>query len=268
MADADAVRDAGLPAVVSATPPIPSAPAPAPSGPAPSAAAEMTLVEHLVELRNRLFRMALAVAIGSIVGFIFGDQIIAILKAPLALNKPLYFTAPGDAFMIHVKIALVVGVIIGMPVILYQAWAFIAPGLTPHERRISLPWIPVALAFFVLGVAIAYLILPAATGFLIGFQSADLQALITAESYFDFVTTLFLVFGLIMEFPIVLFALSRVGIVTSARLSRARRQAILGMTVFAAMITPGGDLVSPLALLATMYILFEGTIFVVRRSGK
>jgi sec-independent protein translocase protein TatC len=131
-----------------------------------------------------------------------------------------------------------------------------------------LPWIPAALFFFVLGVVIAYLILPYAAGFLIGFSSDALQPLITAEAYFDFVTTLFLVFGLIMQFPIILYALSRVGIVTSARLSGARRQAILGFTIFAAVITPGGDLVSPIALIATMYILFEGTIFVIKRTGK
>lgn len=268
MAEADAVRDVGLPAVVSGVPVLSTPPAPTPA-PAPApASGEMTLVEHLVELRNRVFKMVLAVAAGSIVGFVFGDQIIDILRAPIPGDRPLFFTGLGDAFMIHVKIALVVGVILGMPVILYQAWAFIAPGLTQHERRVSLPWIPAALFFFVLGVGIAYAILPYAASFLIGFSSDALQPLITAEAYFDFVTTLFLAFGLMLQFPIVLYALSRVGIVTSARLAGARRQAILGMTIFAALITPGGDLVSPLALLATMYALYEGTIFVVRRTGK
>jgi sec-independent protein translocase protein TatC len=259
-----AEADAGLPAVVTSAPLPASAPDPAPA----STPGEMTLVEHLVELRNRLFKAVLAVVVASVVGFIFGDQIIAILKAPIPGGKPLYYTGLGDAFMIHVKIALVVGVILGMPVILYQGWAFIAPGLTQRERRVSLPWIPAALFFFVVGVGIAYFILPYAAGFLIGFSSDALQPLITAEAYFDFVTTLFLVFGLIMQFPIILFALSRVGIITSARLSGARRQAILGITIFAALITPGGDLVSPIALALTMYILFEGTIFVIKRTGK
>jgi sec-independent protein translocase protein TatC len=259
-----AEADAGLPAVVASAPLPASAPDPAPA----STPGEMTLVEHLVELRNRLFKAVLAVVVASVVGFIFGDQIIAILKAPIPGGKPLYYTGLGDAFMIHVKIALVVGVILGMPVILYQGWAFIAPGLTQRERRVSLPWIPAALFFFVVGVGIAYFILPYAAGFLIGFSSDALQPLITAEAYFDFVTTLFLVFGLIMQFPIILFALSRVGIITSARLSGARRQAILGITIFAALITPGGDLVSPIALALTMYILFEGTIFVIKRTGK
>jgi sec-independent protein translocase protein TatC len=259
-----AEASAGVPAVVTTSPVPASAPEPAPA----QGVGEMTLVEHLVELRNRLFKAAIAVLLGAIVGFILADPIIAILKAPIPGGKPLYYTGLGDAFMIHVKIALVVGIILAMPVILYQGWAFIAPGLTSRERRMSLPWIPAAMIFFCLGVAIAYFILPFAAGFLIGFSSDALQPLITAEAYFDFVTTLFLVFGLIMQFPIILFALSRVGIVTSAKLSGARRQAILGMTIFAAVITPGGDLVSPIALLVTMYALFEGTIFVIRRTGK
>jgi len=245
------------------TPPVPaSAPDPAP------VVGEMTLVEHLVELRNRVFKMALAILIGSIVGFIFGDAIIAILKAPIPGGKPLFYTELAGAFMIHVKIALVVGIILGMPVILYQGWAFIAPGLTDKERRVSLPWIPAALFFFVLGVGIAYFILPYAAGFLVGFSSDALQPLITAESYFDFVTTLFLVFGLILQFPIILYALALVGILSSKRLVGARRQAILGMAIFAAVITPGGDIVSPTALFLTMWALFEGTIFVIRRTGK
>ena len=259
-----AEADAGLPAVVT-TPPVPaSTPDPAPA----EAVAEMTLVEHLVELRNRLFKVALAILIGSIVGFILGDPIIAILKAPIPGGKPLFYTELAGAFMIHVKIALVVGVILGMPVILYQGWAFIAPGLTDKERRVSLPWIPAALFFFVTGVGIAYFILPYAAGFLVGFSSDALQPLITAESYFDFVTTLFLVFGLILQFPIILYALSLVGILSSARLVSARRQAILGMAIFSAVITPGGDIVSPTALFLTMWALFEGTIFVIRRTGK
>lgn len=245
----------------------PGSPAAAP-GPAQPVTGEMTLVEHLVELRNRLFKAALAIAIGTVIGFFLADPIIAILKAPIPGGKPLYYTELGGAFLITIKVSIVVGIILSMPILLYQGWAFIAPGLTERERRASLPWIPAALFFFCLGVGIAYFILPYAASFLIGFSSAALQPLITAEAYFDFVTTLFLVFGLIMQFPIILFALSRVGIVTSAKLAGMRRQAILGMTIFAAVITPGGDLVSPIALLLTMYLLYEGTIFVVKRTGK
>ena len=263
MADADTIRDAGIPVVL--TPPQEPTP---PDGPPAKAAGEMSLVEHLVELRDRLIRVVLAVALASVVGFLIGDQIISVLRAPIPGDKPLYYTGLGDAFVIKLKIAMVVGVIIAMPVILYQVWAFIAPGLTPAERRVIRPWIPLALVFFVIGVGIAYVILPFAAAFLVGFSSADLQPLITAGAYFDFVTTMFLAFGLIMEFPILLYGLSRVGIVTSKRLAGARRMIILGIAIFATAITPGGDLVSPTVLGVTMYLLFEGTLIAIRRSGK
>jgi sec-independent protein translocase protein TatC len=264
MADADAVRDAGLPVRVPAPDPAPATPPP--SG-AP-AATEMSLVGHLTELRDRLLKVLLAVALASSVGFYFGDQIVAILKAPIPGDQPLYYTGLGDAFSIRLKISIVVGIILAMPVILYQVWAFVAPGLTDHERRLVRPWIPLALVFFALGVGIAYFVLPFAATFLIGFSTPDLQPLITASNYFDFVTTMFLAFGLVMEFPILLFGLSRVNIVTSERLKRARRMAILVIAIFAAAITPGTDIVSPIVLGLTMYLLFEGTVYFIARSGK
>jgi sec-independent protein translocase protein TatC len=260
MADADAVPDAGVPALLTPTPEPPPA--------APAAAGEMSLVDHLGELRDRLIKVIIAVALASTVGFILSGQIVAILKAPIPGDEPLYFTGLGDAFVINLKIAIVVGIILAMPVILWQVWGFIAPGLTTDERRVVRPWLPMALGFFALGTVIAYLILPYAATFLIGFETPDLKPLITAGAYFDFVTTMFLAFGLVMEFPILLFGLSRVGIVTSQRLVSARRMAILGIAIFATAITPGGDLVSPFALGVTMYLLFEGTIYFIRRSGK
>jgi sec-independent protein translocase protein TatC len=262
MADADAVRDAGLPARLSPSPaPQPAAPAPAPTP------GEMSLVGHLTELRDRIVKVAIAVALGSAIGFYFANPIIGLLVSPLP-NDQLQFTGLGDAFFINVKIAIVVGIILAMPVILWQVWAFVAPGLTDDERRIVRPWIPLSLAFFAVGVVIAYVIMPFAVQFLLGFSSDYLHPLITAGPYFDFVTMLFLVFGLIMEFPILLFGLSRVGIVTSQRLSSARRMAILGIAIFAAAATPGGDLVSPTVLGVTMYVLYEGTIVAIRRTGR
>jgi sec-independent protein translocase protein TatC len=231
-------------------------------------ASVMSLVDHLTELRQRLVRALLAVVAGGVVGFWFGDQIIAFLSAPIPVDGPLFFTGIGDPFVIRMKIALIVGVILGMPIILYQLWAFIAPGLTPGEQRAVRPWVPLALVFFALGVGIAYVVLPFAASFLLGFRTADLQPLLTASEYFSFVTTMFLAFGLVMEFPILLFALSRVGIVTSERLAAGRRYAILAITIFAAIATPGGDLVSPMVLGATMFLLYEATRIAIRRTGR
>ena len=244
----------------------------APSGPGSAGAPEgagtvMSLVDHLTELRNRIIWSIVAVIAGAVIGFFAGPPIITLLGSALP-NDKLFFTSIGDPFAIRLRIALIVGIILAMPVILWHVWRFIAPGLTAAERRSILPWIPAALAFFVLGVGIAYIVLPFAAVFLLSFQTEDLQPLLTAREYFDFVTTLFLAFGLLMEFPILLVGLSRVGILTSARLRRSRRAIILGIAVFSAVATPGGDLVSPTVLGICLYVLFEGTILVIRRSGR
>ena len=259
MADADTLRDTR-----DTRPPTPPPPAPA----AAEDASVMSLVDHLSELRTRIARSILAIVAGSIVGFIAAGEIIEFLVQPLPEGaRSLQVLDPGGAFLINIRIALIAGVILAMPVILFQAWRFIAPGLTVQERKVVRPWIPLALAFFALGVGLAYLVLPYAVQFLVSFGSEVLVVRLAAGPYFDFVTTMFLAFGLVMEFPILLFGLSRVGIVTSERLRAARRYVILGIAIFAAVVTPGGDLVSPFALGGTMYVLFELTVFAIRRTG-
>lgn len=230
---------------------------------------DMTLVEHLVELRNRIFIAVFSVIPGTIVGWFLSDDIIHILKAPLPNNgAPLITLGLTEPFMIHIEVALTAGFILAMPVILYEFWAFISPGLTPSERRTARPWVPLALFFFAIGVGLAYFILPYASGFLYGFQSQDIKLTLTAEAYFGFVTTLFIAFGLVMEFPIVLVLLSKVGIVTSQKLRGWRRMAIVGITIFSAFVTPGADMVSPIAMAVTMYVLYEASIVMIRLGGK
>jgi sec-independent protein translocase protein TatC len=124
------------------------------------------------------------------------------------------------------------------------------------------------LLFFAMGVCVAYFILPYATGFLYGFQTPDIQLLLTAESYFGFVTTLFIAFGLVMEFPIVLVLLSKVGIVTSKRLRSSRRMAVLGIVIFSTLVTPGADFVSPIVMAVVMYGLYEVSIVLIRMGGR
>ena len=204
----------------------------------------MPLLDHLSELRNRIFKSVLAVLIASGIGWFAATAVRNYLLDQLPGHKA-QVLGPGDAFFIQVKISVTIGVILAMPILLYQLWAFISPGLTPAERRTIRPWIPLALLLFAIGVGIAYLVLPFAISFLLGFTDSQLVNGIAATPYFDFVTTLFLAFGLIMEFPIVLFGLSLVGIITSTWLSKNRRMLILGIAAFSAVITPGGDLVSP-----------------------
>lgn len=229
---------------------------------------EMSLTAHLIELRNRFFISIFSLLPGTVVGYIFSDRLIEILKAPLPTKAPLETLNLTGPFMIHLQVALVVGVILAMPVILYQLWRYISPGLSAKERAAARPWVPAALIFFALGVGVAYFILPYASGFLYGFQTKDVHLLLTAENYFGFITMLFLAFGLVMEFPIVLVLLSKVGIVTSQRLRSSRRMAVLGITIFSALITPGADLVSPIVMAVTMYALYEVSIVLIRMGGR
>ncbi len=260
MADADAVLEPGIGDL-----PVPLPPSP-PAVP-PTDDTVMSLVDHLGELRSRIFRSIISVVAGAAVGFYFATDIRMVLQDPLG-DIPLQVLGIGDAFFIQVKIALITGIILAMPVLLYQLWAFIGPGLTPDERKTIRPWIPMALVFFAMGVLIAYVVLPFAIQFLFSFTDPTLQARPAAGQYFDFVTTMFLAFGLVMEFPILLVGLSTVGIVTSERLRKSRRMVVLGISIFAAVATPGGDLVSPFVLGGTMYVLYELTIIFIRRSGR
>lgn len=259
MTDADALRDGGGPGQ------LPS-PAPSPDATTPDGEKVMSLVDHLGELRGRLAKSLLAIVVGTVVGFSQSAAIIKILAAPA--GGPLLNLGPGDAFAITLRVSIVTGVVLAMPVLLYQLWAFVAPGLTEAEQRGIRPWIPLALLFFAGGVGIAYLVLPYAMAFLLGFATETFANQLAAGQYFDFVTTMFLGFGIVMEFPILLVALSKVRIVTSERLRASRRYVILGITIFAAVATPGGDLVSPFVLGATMYALFELTLLFIARSGR
>ena len=239
------------------SPPEPHAPAPEP--------ATMTLVDHLSELRKRIAISILVVLVFSAMGFVLAPQIIELLLTPMPGGEVVFLTLSGG-FMVYLRVAVIVGVLLALPVILYQLWAFVAPGLTPDERRAALPWIPMSVVFFLMGVFVAWITLPYAVGFLLSFQiEGTLTALPSAEAYFGFVTFIFLIFGLVMQFPIVLVFLDKLGILNVEQLKSMRRYILLGVVVFAVVITPGGDPVSPLVLSGTMYALYEFTIMLLQR---
>ena len=227
----------------------------------------MSVADHLGELRMRIFVSLLAVVAGAVIGWFLAPQAIALLKAPIP--GPLVFTAPGGALFLQLKLALLIGIALASPVVLYQLWAFVSPGLTPHERRVSRPWIPLALVFLVLGVGVAYVVLPYTAAFLLSFAIPGvIEPLITADAYFGFVTTMFLAFGVVMQFPIVIVLLSKVGLVTVERLRRGRRYVFVGIFVLAVVVTPGGDPFSPTIMALVMYPLYELTIWLVARSKR
>lgn len=228
----------------------------------------MTLVDHLSELRRRIAISIVSIGLGAVLGFILAEPIIKLLLTPLPDGEVVFLTV-GGGFFVYLRVALIVGALLALPVVLYQVWAFIAPGLLPEERKAALPWIPMTVVFFLMGTAVAWVTLPYAVDFLLGFQiEGSLTALPSAEAYFSFVTIMFLVFGLVMQFPIVLIFLDRLGILNVDQLRQMRRYVLLGVVIFAVVVTPGGDPISPIVLSATMYVLYEFTIFMMQRRRQ
>lgn len=248
-----------------------SAPVRRPTPTPPDEEGVMSLVDHLAELRRRLFISILAVVIGGAIGFYFASDIQKLLLQPFLASNPgsqVIFLTVSGGFFLYMKISLVFGVVIGLPVIVYEVWQFVSPGLTQRERRAALPWIPAAIVFFALGVLVAYVTMPYAIQFLTGFTVPGYtESSPSAEAYFGFVTNMFLIFGAVMEFPIALVFLAKLGILNVALLKRSRRMVILGVVVFAVVVTPGGDPISPIVMAGVMYALFEFTIYMLSRGA-
>ncbi len=232
-----------------------------------SSDAPAPLLQHLKELRRRVAIALAAVIVGATITFAWADTLIALLRTPLN-DTPLFFVGVGDAFGIRLQLSFIGGVALAMPIWLWQAWAFIRPGLTDSELRAARPWIPLALLLFIIGVGVAWVVLPFAVSFLLSFATDDLTPLIAADRYFGFVGSLMLVFGLATAFPIFLVFLSRVGIGPSAKLQRWRRNALVLAVVVGAFATPGTDLVSPIVLGVVLYLLYELSIWLVRIGGR
>jgi len=226
----------------------------------------MSLIEHLEELRRRLIIIVAAVLLGAVAGFVLSQPALDVLIAPLPSGfETLYFTGVADAFSVRLKVAVFIGVAIAMPIILFQVWRFITPGLTSRERRLVWPLLLAALGLFALGLGVGYVIIPFALGFLLSFaEPGRLEPLLTISEYIGFVTTMMLAFGLVMEFPVVLVALARVGILNHRVVAARRRQVIVGIVMFAVVVTPGGDPFSPAILATVMLVLFEASLVVMR----
>lgn len=230
----------------------------------------MSLLEHLEELRRRLIIIIAALAIGAIVGFLLSDPVLSILRAPLPAqyDRSVVFFKVTEIFEVRLKIGIFLGLALAMPVLIFQAWRFIGPGLTSGERRVVVPLLGAALLLFILGLEVGYIIVPYALGFLLSLAPAGIDPVLGVGEYVSFVTTLMLAFGVVMEFPIVLVAAARIGILSYRRLAAQRRFIILGIVIFAVVVTPGGDPISPSLLSAVMYLLFEGSMLVIRLMGR
>ncbi|HEY6608149.1 MAG TPA: twin-arginine translocase subunit TatC [Candidatus Limnocylindria bacterium] len=232
-------------------------------------AATMSLVEHLEELRSRIIVIAVAILVAGIAGFFLADSIIVLLRAPLPQGgAELIQTTVGEAFGVRIQLALMTGVALAMPVILFEVWAFVTPGLTRSERRLVWPLLIVAVVLFATGLLLGYILIPLAINFLLDFSLPGVEPLLGLADYVSFVTTFLLAFGLALEFPVVMYLLARIGILSYAFLSRRRRSAIVLIAVFAIVITPGDIVIGSATLAIVMYGLFEVTLQLIRMLGR
>lgn len=237
----------------------------------------MTLIEHLEELRTRLIRSLLGIAAGGVVGWFLYDPVLDLLLLPYCdyletvpeSIRPrqgcgLFFLGALDPILIKLKLVAFIGFFLALPLILFQIWRFIVPGLTKSERRMGLPFVVSSVVLFALGAVVAYVTLPRGLSFLLGFAGPQFAPLLTGDRFLGFVMLIALAFGLSFEFPVVLVLLQSLGVVTPAQLAAQRRTAVLFVAVFAAIITPSGDPYSMLALMLPMLVFYEASILIGR----
>ena len=244
-----------------------------PEDPAPAAGGEMSLMEHLEELRGRMFKMALAYAIACGVAWFLYSPILAMLIHPLSKlpvadqileGGQLIYTAPTEAFIIRLKVTAFTGMVFALPVILFQLWRFVTPGLHAHEKKYALPFVFVSVILFAVGVAVAFLSLPKALEVLAGFAGTELVLLPRAADYLSFVLILIAAFGFSFEFPIILLGLTLVGVLSSRKLRDARKIAWVVILVLAAVITPTQDPITLMIMAVPLGLLYEGTVLTAR----
>jgi sec-independent protein translocase protein TatC len=184
------------------------------------------------------------------------------------LPQKLTVTGLGEGFGVFLKLSIVGGIILALPVILYQTWAFIAPGLYERERKYAVPFIFIGLILFLAGVSLGYVVLQYPVQWLVEFGQSSFNELITAGSYFEFVSIFLLVFGLIFELPLVLTFLAKVGLITGDTLKQKRAPAHVGLWIASTFVTPGADLYSPIFIGVSLSVLYELSIILIHFVAK
>jgi sec-independent protein translocase protein TatC len=241
----------------------------------------MSIVEHLTELRRRLVISVVSVGLASILGFVFFEEIFGLFKEPYCdalrdlpnIAPPdalsgggckLYIGEVGAAFLIRIKVALFTGLAVALPIVLYQLWRFVTPGLTKRERRLTFPFVIASVFLFAGGGWLAYVTLPKALSFLLGFAGQDITPLITIDKYVSFLILVIVAFGLSFEFPILLIFLAAARVITTAQLRSWRRYAYMGVVIAAAVITPSQDPYTMLGMAVPLVLFYELSILVAR----
>jgi sec-independent protein translocase protein TatC len=241
-------------------------------------AGRMTLVEHLTELRKRLIISIVAIVVCAVVMFVLYDRILDFLSEPYSKATvgqvtcggtatkgcDLTVLGPLDPFLIRLKIAGYGGLALSIPIIFWEIWRFITPGLHKHERRYAVAFLGSAIVLFAFGAFVSWLTIDKALEFLLGIGGNQLQPLITADKYLTLVILMIIAFGISFEFPLLIVFLLMVRIVNTAQLRAARRWVAVGVVIFAAIITPSQDPFSLLFMAVPMYIFYEISIIIGR----
>jgi len=235
----------------------------------PENPAEGGFLSHLIELRNRLIYSFLAIFLVFILLAPFANQVYAVIAQPLMAVMPqgmsMIATEVASPFLTPLKFTLAAAITLTIPFLLYQLWAFVAPGLYRHEKRLALPLLVSSVLLFYAGMAFAYFIVfPAVFKVLVSFLPPGVQMMTDIKAYLDFVFSMFFAFGIAFEIPVAVVILSMVGIINPEKLAEKRSYVFLGCFVVAAVLTPP-DVTSQIMLALPMYVLFEVGLFVARR---
>lgn len=224
----------------------------------------MTIFEHLEDLRGGLIKSVIALLVTTLFSLIFASRFLKILTAPMGNLQPV-FLRPTEMIITYFKVALISGVALAMPVLIYQFIRFTLPALKPKERRYVYIIVPGATVSFVVGLVFAYFaLLPFAVRYLLTFGGDIARAQWTISEYIGFVTTILLWMGVAFETPLVIFFLAKVGIITPAMLSHYRRYAILAIAVIAAVITPTPDPFNMMIVMVPLFVLYEAGVLLAR----
>jgi sec-independent protein translocase protein TatC len=234
--------------------------------------ARMTFTAHLEELRSRLVKCLIAIGIGFVGSYFFKEQFFQVLSRPLLKamgdKGTMIFTGVPEPFFVYLKVALVAGIFFTAPIIIYEIWAFIAPGLYVQEKRYVVPFVFFSSLLFLVGALFAYYVVcPFGFRFLLGFAAPNIQPMLAIKEYFSFSTKLLLAFGFVFQLPLFIVFLSKAGIVTPETLSRQRKYVILLIFAVAAFLTPP-DVATQFMMAGPLLALFEIGIIMARIFGK
>jgi sec-independent protein translocase protein TatC len=231
---------------------------------------KMPFMEHLGELRTRITRALIGLLIGLLIAFPFSQKIVDYLARPIqATGNTLVFLAVTEAFWVQMKVALIAGLFFASPVILWQIWAFVAPGLYSHEKKYAAPFVIIGSLLFIGGGAFSLkVVTPYAIQFLLSYSRPGLQPMISIGSYIDFLLKFTLAFGLVFELPLAITLASRMGLVTPRVLAKNRKYAVLGAFVCSAILTPTPDAFNQALMAGPLIILYEIGIISARIFGR